>query len=75
MPAMEPRKYSVQREFERSLSLFSSNEAIEILARATASIMARDPSRFTKLAELFKQSLNVEYDYQIHHRHTPEGAA
>jgi hypothetical protein len=72
---MEPRKYTVQREFERSLSLFSSKEAIEILARATATVMARDPSRFVRLAGLFKQSLNAEYDYQIHHRHTPEGAA
>jgi hypothetical protein len=75
MSALEPRKYSIQRDIEHMLKLLTANEAIEILARATAIMMARDPSRFTKLAELFKQSLNAEYDYQIHHRHTPEGAA
>jgi hypothetical protein len=40
-----------------------SPEAIEILARVTANVMARDPSQFSHLANLFKHALNREYTY------------
>jgi hypothetical protein len=69
MPAMEPRKYTLQREIEHMLKLLTASEATEITARVMASIMAREPSRFVRLAELFKQSLDAEYNYLIKHRH------
>jgi hypothetical protein len=66
---MEPRKYTLQREIEHMLKLLTASEATEITARVMASIMARDPSRFVRLAELFKQTLTTEYQYLIQHRH------
>jgi hypothetical protein len=46
MSKPDPRHYAQQRDFERQLLNFVSPEAIEILARVTATIMARDPSQF-----------------------------
>ena len=52
-----------QREIERQLLNFMSPEAIEILARVTAHVMARDPRQFPHLANLFKHVLDREYTY------------
>jgi hypothetical protein len=40
-----------------------ASEAIEILARVTATVMARDPSQFSHHANLFKHALDREYTY------------
>ena len=43
MSKPDPRHYAQQRDFARQLFNFMSPEAIEILARVTAHVMARDP--------------------------------
>jgi hypothetical protein len=58
-----PRHYALQRDIERQLNNFMDSEAIEILARATATIMGRDPTQFPHLANLFKHALDREYTY------------
>jgi hypothetical protein len=58
-----PRHYAQQREIERQLANFMDSEAIEILARATATIMGRDPTQFPHHANLFKHALDREYTY------------
>ena len=63
MSKPDPRHYAQQRDFARQLFNFMSPEAIEILARVTANVMARDPSQFSHLANLFKHALNREYTY------------
>jgi hypothetical protein len=63
MSKRDSRHYTLQRDFERQLANFMSSEAIEILARATATIMARDPSQFRRRANLFKHALDREYTY------------
>jgi hypothetical protein len=69
MSALEPRKYTLQREIEHMLKLLTASEATEITARVMAAIMARNPSRFVRLAELFKKTIDVEYNYLIKHRY------
>jgi hypothetical protein len=59
MSKPDPRHYAQQRDFARQLFNFMSPEAIEILARVTAHVMARDP----RLANLFKHALDREYTY------------
>jgi hypothetical protein len=58
-----PRHYTQQRETERQLTNFLDSEAIEILARVTATMMAKDPTQFRRLANLFKHALDREYTY------------
>jgi hypothetical protein len=62
-PLNDARKYALQRDFTRQMQSFLASEAIEILARATADVMARDPSQFSHLANLFKHALDREYTY------------
>jgi hypothetical protein len=59
----------MQRDFERQLRTFMDTEAIEILARVTAHIMARDPSQFSNLAHLFKHALDREYTFLTTRHH------
>ena len=63
MSKPDPRHYAQQRDFARQLFNFMSPEAIEILARVTAHVMARDPSQFARHANLFKHALDREYTY------------
>ena len=63
MSKPDPRHYTLQRDFERQLANFMSSEAIEILARATATIMARDPTQFAHHANHFKHALDRECTY------------
>ena len=63
MSKPDPRHYTQQREIERQLANFLDSEAIEILARVTAHVMARDPRQFPHLANLFKHALDREYTY------------
>jgi hypothetical protein len=81
-PLNEARKYTMQRDFEHQLRLFTLSESIEILARATANMMARDPTQFPHLANLFKHALDREYTYlttqhsgESISRHFNEGAS
>jgi hypothetical protein len=71
MTPLPPRQFSIQNDITAKLRQFMSPEAIEILARATAHIMARDPSQFANLAHLFKHALDREYTY-ITSRHRDE---
>ena len=63
MSKPDPRHYTLRRDFERQLTNFMGSEAIEILARITATIMARDTTQFPHLANLFKCALDREYTY------------
>jgi hypothetical protein len=63
MSKPDPRHYTQQREIERQLAHFMDSEAIEIPARVTATLMARDPSQFVRHANLFKHALDREYTY------------
>jgi hypothetical protein len=65
----DARKYTLQRDIERQLALFSAVESIEILARATATIMSSYPSQFPHLADLFKHALDREYAYLTSRHH------
>ena len=58
-----PRHYALKRDIERQLANFMDSEAIEILARVTATMMAKDPTQFRRLANLFKHALDREYTY------------
>jgi hypothetical protein len=62
-PLNDPRKYTLLRDITRQLNFFMSSEAIEILARATAHVMSRNPAEFPHLANLFKHALDREYTY------------
>jgi len=63
MSKPSPRHYTVQRDFERQLANCTTEEAIEILARTTARILAREPSQFTNTAKLFKREMDREFAY------------
>jgi len=58
-----PRHYTLQRDFERQLANCATAEAIEILARTTARILAREPSQFAHYARVFKVESDREYAY------------
>ena len=58
-----PRHYALKRDIERQLANFMDSEAIEILARVTATTMAKDPRQFPHHANLFKHALDREYTY------------
>lgn len=55
---LDTRKYALLRDITRQLQLLMASEAIEILAHATAEVMARDPSQFKHLATVFKHALD-----------------
>jgi hypothetical protein len=76
MPLNDARKYTQQRDMERQLASFMSAEAIEILGRVTANVMARDPSQFLHHANLFKSALDREFTYlTTRHREERRGVS
>ena len=59
---LDARKYTLLQDITRQLNSYMSSEAIEILARATAEVMARDPSQFSHLKRIpviLKHSLHA----------------
>jgi hypothetical protein len=70
MTALHPRKQTIQSDIEYQLRPLMSSEAVEILARVMANIIARDPRQFTQLTDLFKHSFAAEHGY-LSSRHTP----
>jgi hypothetical protein len=73
MSLKEARQHTVQRDIQHQLRLFMAPEAIEILARATASIMARDPSQSRHFAQLFGSALDREFAF-LTSRHSAQSA-
>jgi hypothetical protein len=63
MSKPEPRSFSTVREIEFQLKPFMQTEAVEILARVMARIIAHDPRQFTQLTELFKHAFSQEHEY------------
>jgi hypothetical protein len=70
MSKPEPRSATTIREIELQLRPFMNTEAVEILARVMARIIARDLRQFTKLTDLFKHAFGQEHEYLNHHRQT-----
>ena len=64
----EPRSYSTLREIEFQLRPFMQSEAVEILARAMARTIARDPRQPHQLTELFKAAFIQEQEYLVQQR-------
>jgi hypothetical protein len=64
----EPRSYSTLREIEFQLRPFMQSEAVEILARAMARTIARDPRQSHQLTELFKAAFIQEQEYLVQQR-------
>jgi len=55
-----------------------SSEAVEVLARVMADLIARDTRQFTALTDLFKDAFSKEYDYiqqQRRHRAAQDGVS
>jgi hypothetical protein len=73
MTLNDARKYTLLREITRQLSPFMATEAIEILARATAEVMVRDPSQYKHFANVFGSALDREYTY-LSTRHRAQSA-
>jgi hypothetical protein len=63
MSKPEPRSYSTLREIEFQLRPYMQSEAVEILARAMARTVARDPRLFQQLTDLFKSAFAQEHEY------------
>ena len=63
MTPLPPRQFSIQNDITTKLRPLMAAEAIEILARATANIMARDASQCSYLLNRFRHALENEYEY------------
>jgi len=63
MPRFHPRVFTVQQTFDHGLMAFMDAEAMQLLARCTARIMARDRSRYSELAKVFAAAMNEEFRY------------
>jgi hypothetical protein len=70
MSKPEPRSATTLREIEYQLRPFLASEAVEIIARCMARIVAREPRQFIELTELFKHSFAQEHDFHLHSRQT-----
>ena len=78
MPRLEPRTFTIQQDLERQLRPLMSSEAVEVLARVMADLIARDTRQFTALTDLFKDAFSKEYDYiqqQRRHRTAQDGVS
>jgi hypothetical protein len=63
MSKPEPRTAATLREIEYQLRPFLSSEAVEIIARCMARIVAHNPQQFIELTELFKHAFSQEHGY------------
>jgi hypothetical protein len=63
MSKPEPRCATNLREIEYQLRPFLASEAVEIIARCMARIVAREPRQFIELTELFKHAFAQEHGY------------
>jgi hypothetical protein len=63
MTPLPPRQFSIQNDITAKLRPLMAAEAIEILARATANVMARDASQSSHLINRFKHALDSEFAY------------
>jgi hypothetical protein len=63
MTPLPPRSFSIQNDITAKLRPMMNAEAIEILARCTATVMARDPSQSKHFINVFGSALDREYTY------------
>ncbi len=68
MTKPDPRSFSTLREIEFLLKPFMKTEAVEILARIMARIIAHNPRQYTQLTDQFKHAFGQEHEYLNNHR-------
>jgi hypothetical protein len=64
-PEHVSRSYSTVQSIDYQLKPYLQEEAVEILARVMARVIARDPSHFTRLTDLFKHAFSQEHGYHL----------
>jgi hypothetical protein len=70
MTPLHPRHETIQSDIEYQLRPLMASEAVEILARIMANLIARNPAQFTTLTDLFKHAFAAEHGY-LSSRHAP----
>jgi hypothetical protein len=63
MSPLHPRQQTIQSSIEFQLRPLLAQEAVEVLARAMAHVVHRDPRQFPQLTDLFREAFSAEHKY------------